>query len=82
MAIYPEHQKRMQTELDIQLGNRSTDEWSLEKDYPILRQGLLGAIQKEVLYLFNPASFMMRKTLSPVTLVDSENETHQISEIH
>jgi cytochrome P450 len=80
MAIYPEHQKRMQKELDDQLGDRPTDEWSLEKDYPILKQGLLGAIQKEVLYLFNPASFMMRKTLSPVTLVDSDNIAHQIPE--
>jgi cytochrome P450 len=80
MAIYPEHQKRMQTELDAQLGNRPIDEWSLEKDYPIIKQSLLGAIQKEVLYLFNPASFIMRKTLCPVTLVDSENKTHQIPE--
>ncbi|EPE26448.1 Cytochrome P450 [Glarea lozoyensis ATCC 20868] len=80
MAIYPDHQKQLQKQLDDQLGDRSPENWSLEKDYPILKQGLLGAIQKEVLYFYNPASFMMRKTLSPVTLVDSNNKAHQIPE--
>ncbi|CAG8972742.1 hypothetical protein HYALB_00006833 [Hymenoscyphus albidus] len=71
MAIYPEYQQRMQKELDNQLGTRPASEWTLENDYPVLKRGFLGAIQKEVLYVFNPASFIMRKALNPVTLVDS-----------
>ena len=71
LAIYPECQQRMQKELDDQLGGRRMDEWTLEKDYAALEQGYVGAIQKEVLYIFNPASFIMRKTLGLVTIVDS-----------
>ncbi|TVY13635.1 Cytochrome P450 2J3 [Lachnellula arida] len=80
MAIYPECQKRMQAELDDQLGRRPVNQWTLEKDYPVLRQGYVGAIQKEILYVFNPASFIMRKALAPVTLVDSHGGSHHIPE--
>lgn len=80
MAIYPEYQQRMQNELDDQLGGRPRNEWTLEKDYVPLEQGYVGAIQKEVLYIFHPASFIMRKALRPVTLVDSRGQPHQIPE--
>jgi cytochrome P450 len=72
MAIYPEYQQRMQKELDEQLGERPMHEWTLEKDYPALEQGYFGAIPKEVLHVFNPASFILRKALRPVTLVNSQ----------
>lgn len=80
MAIYPEYQQRMQDELDDQLGERPMKEWTIEKDYPALERGYVGAIQKEVLYVFNPASFVMRKTIKPVTVVDSRGQSHQIPE--
>lgn len=80
LAIYPEYQQRMQKELDEQLGGRPANEWTLEKDYRALERGFLGAIQKEVLYVFNPASFMMRKALKPITLVDSQGTHHHIPE--
>ncbi|KAH8653178.1 cytochrome P450 [Tricladium varicosporioides] len=80
MAIYPEYQQRVQRELDDQLGGRPMHEWTLEKDYTVLEQGYVGAIQKEVLYVFNPASFIMRKALKPITLVDSHGQSHQIPE--
>jgi hypothetical protein len=54
------------------------DEWTLEKDYPALEQGYMGAIQKEVLYVFNPASLIPRKALRPVILVDLQGQVHQI----
>lgn len=63
MAIYPEYQQRMQKELDDQLGSRPMNEWILEKDYPALEQDYVGVIQKEVLYVFNPASFILRKAV-------------------
>ena len=56
------------------------DEWTVEKDYLALEQGYVGAIQKEVLYIFNPASFVLRKTLKPVTLTDARGQSHQIPE--
>jgi hypothetical protein len=40
------------------------NEWTLEKDYPALEQGYVGAIQKEVLYLFNPASFYFEESIA------------------
>lgn len=70
----------MQKELDDQLGTRPASEWTLEKDYPVLKRGFVGAIQKEVLYVFNPASFMLRKAVRPVILVDSHGESHHIPE--
>jgi hypothetical protein len=56
------------------------DEWTLEKDYPALEQGYMGAIQKEVLYVFNPASFILRKAPRPVILADLQGQVHQILE--
>ena len=63
----------MQKELDELM-----NEWTLEKDYPALKQGYFGAIQKEVLYMFNPASFILRKALRPDTLVNSEGPSSPI----
>ncbi|TVY87270.1 Cytochrome P450, partial [Lachnellula willkommii] len=57
MAKYPEHQKRCKRSWTTNLVGG--------------RHGYVGAIQKEALYVFNPASFIMRKALAPVTLVDS-----------
>lgn len=78
MAIYPEYQQRMQKELDKQFGSRPREEWSIEKDFEPLESGFTGAIQKEALYIFNPASFIMRKTSDSVTIVDADNQSHQI----
>ncbi|KAI9712831.1 MAG: hypothetical protein M1820_001453 [Bogoriella megaspora] len=78
MAIYPDIQGRLQKELDELFGNRLLEEWSLERDFEALERGLAGAIQKEVLYIFNPASFIMRKTLEPVAITDYEDNVHSL----
>ena len=80
VACYPEYQKRIQEELDRQLGGRPRNEWTAETDYQTLQKGHIGAIQKEVLYIYNPGSFLMRITLEPVTVVDSKGQSHVISE--
>ncbi|KAI9692683.1 MAG: hypothetical protein M1820_009477 [Bogoriella megaspora] len=78
LAVYPEYQRRMQDQLDKQFGNRPPRDWNVERDFLPLQRGYIGAIQKEVLYLYNPASFIMRKSVVPVTLSDSKGESHQI----
>ncbi|KAI9692657.1 MAG: hypothetical protein M1820_009491 [Bogoriella megaspora] len=78
LAIYPEYQKRIQDQLDRQLGDRPEYEWTVEKDFLPLQRGYLGAVQKEVLYLYNPASFIMRKTTEPVVLTDSNGKSHEM----
>ena len=78
LAIYPEYQKRMQEQLDKQLNDRASSEWTVENDFIPLQRGYVGAVQKEVLYLYNPASFIMRKSVEPVTLSDSKGRLHNI----
>ena len=78
LAIYPEYQKRVQEQLDEQLGNRLKSQWTVEHDFLPLQKGWLGAVQKEVLSLYNPGSFLMRKTIEPVTIVDSAGRSHNI----
>lgn len=78
ITLYPEYQTRIQEEVDKQLGNRPMSEWSVEKDFQPLQRGYLGAVQKEVLYLYNPGSFLMRKTVEPVTVVETTGQSHVI----
>lgn len=80
LALYPEYQKRIQEELDAQLGGRPKSEWTVEKDYQALRKGHIGAVQKETLYIYNPGSFHMKTTVEPLTLVDSKGQSHAIPE--
>ena len=40
----------------------------------------MGAVQREVLYIYNPGSFLMRKTIEPVTVVDSKGHSHMVPE--
>lgn len=78
MAIYPDMQRKLQDQLDEQFGDRPLSEWTIEHDYQPLQKGLLGAIQKEVLTLYNPATFLMRKVIEPVTVIDSSGQSHII----
>lgn len=80
LVLYPEYQQRIQDELDEQLNGRPKSEWTVEKDYQALQKGYLGAVQKEVLYIYNPGSFLMRKTVEPVTVIDSKGQTHVLPE--
>lgn len=78
ITLYPEYQKRMQEELDQQLGERPMSEWTVEKDYQALQKGYIGAVQKEVLYIYNPGSFLLRTTVEPVIVVDAHGQPHMI----
>ena len=78
LALYPEYQKRIQEDLDTQLSGRPMNEWTVEKDYQALQKGYLGAVQKEVLYIYNPGSFLMRTVVEPVTVVDSKGQSHDL----
>ena len=78
ITLYPEYQARIQEEVDKQLGDRPMSDWSVEKDFQALQRGYLGAVQKEVLYLYNPASFVMRKTFEPVTIVETTGQSHVV----
>ena len=80
IVLYPEYQKRIQEELDGQLNGRPKSEWTVEKDYQALQKGYLGAVQKEVLYIYNPGSFLMRTTVEPVTVIDSKGQSHVLPE--
>ena len=44
------------------------------------KKGYLGAVQKEVLCIYNPGSFLMRTTVEPVTVIDSKDQSHVLSE--
>ena len=78
VTLYPEYQQKIQEDLDRQLDGRPRSEWTVEKDYQALQKGYIGAVQKEVLYIYNPGSFLMRTTVEPVAVVDSKGQSHLI----
>ncbi|CAI6331421.1 unnamed protein product [Periconia digitata] len=78
LAVYPEHQESIQAELDEILGDRASDQWSCEKDYPSLEQGITGAFLKEVLRLYCPIEFGIRHTVAPTQITDSSGKQHTI----
>ena len=80
VTLFPKYQRRIQEELDQRFGGRPRSAWTVEKDHQPLQKGYIGAIQKEVLFLYNPASFIVRRTVEAVTLVDSKGRSHVIPE--
>ena len=78
MAVHPDYQKRVQEDLDRQLGGRPKEEWTVEQDYATLQKGWVGAVQKEVLRLYCVAQFILRGTVAPCTVVDSKGQSHTI----
>lgn len=80
ITLYPEYQERIQEELDRHFDGRLKSEWTVEKDYQGLQKGHIGAVQKEALYIYNPGSFLMRKTVEAVTVIDSKGQSHVIPE--
>lgn len=73
LAIYPEYQRRVQKQFDEQFNAHP-----MEKGFQALQKGYVGAVQKEVLYLYNPASFIMRKVVETVDLVDCHGKSHRV----
>lgn len=80
LAVHPEYQKQIQAELDNQLGRRSKQDWTVERDYAALQKGYVGATLKEVLRLYCVVQYIMRKTIAATTVVDSKGDTHVIPE--
>ena len=80
LAIYPEVQERIQKQLDEQLNGRPKAEWSADKDFIRLQEGYVGAVQKEILYLYHPASLILRKVVEAVTVVDALGKLYRIPE--
>lgn len=78
VALYPDVQNKIQAQLDSQLGERPVEQWLLEQDYPVLQKGYIGAVQKEVLSIYQPASFLLRRVVEPITVVDSDGISHHI----
>ncbi len=78
LATYPEYQRTIQEELDSRLASRSSDSWTIDTDYHTLQKGFLGAVLKEVLRLYNPVSFVLRKAIAPTTVKDSQGAEHTI----
>jgi cytochrome P450 len=78
LALYPEIQSKVQKELDEVLGDRPMTEWTVEKDFPLLSDGYMGAVQKEVMRIFNVAQFMPRKTMAPMTVHDLDGKEYRL----
>ena len=78
LAIYPEYQEQIQAGVDKQLEGRPQSEWSVESDFASLQAGIIGAVQKETLRLYQINQFLWRRTVVPTTVVDSRDVSHVI----
>lgn len=71
MALNPDVQQKVHEELmDIFGVERISqpEKWSFERDFPLLLNGLVGAVQNETMRLFPLAPTSTRKTMSPQEL--------------
>jgi cytochrome P450 len=80
LTLYPDYQKKVQKQLDEQLGDRPKSEWTVEQDVQALQKGWVGAVQKEVLRCYNVVQWMPRYTVAPTTLVDSKGRSYTVPE--
>ncbi|KAH6603406.1 Cytochrome P450 2J3 [Trichoderma cornu-damae] len=78
LAIHPEHQQRMQEELDEVLGDCPIEDADMQLHFNRLLDGFTGAVIKETLRAYNPAQFSLRRTVAPLPVVDSKGQHHVI----
>ncbi|KAK4495698.1 hypothetical protein PRZ48_012966 [Zasmidium cellare] len=78
LAVYPDWQKRVQQQLDQQLGGRERLQWSFDQDYQALQKGPVWAVLKESMRLYNVVQHLYRKTVAPTTLLDSQGVAHDV----
>ena len=78
LAIYPEHQRKVQEQLDAHFQNRPSSQWVVDHDYQALQQGFIGAVLKEVLRIYCPVHHVPRVTTAPITVTDSQGCNHII----
>ena len=69
LALNPDIQRRLQKELDETLKERRSDQWTFDKDFPALMNGLIGAILHETTRSFPAIPGTPRKTLSSQSLL-------------
>ncbi|KAF2184213.1 cytochrome P450 [Zopfia rhizophila CBS 207.26] len=78
LTIYPEYQKEIQMELDHRLGDRPQGQCSIEREYPILQKGFLGAVLKESMRVYSVIEFGIKVTVERTVVNDSKGEQHTI----
>ena len=78
LALYPEYQREIQRELDGLLKDRPWHQWTVDREYAALQKGWSGAVLKESLRLYCVVQFVVRKTVAPLEVVDSQGQTHAI----
>ena len=71
LACHPDLQKAMQLDIDAILGDKPSNQWSFESDFPKLLDGYVGAVMNETLRLFSVLPFhpkCTREAPVPLTL--------------
>ena len=72
--------KKIQKDLDGLLEKRRWEEWSAEQEYQNLQSGWIGAVLKDVLRPYAVVPFISRTIVAPITVVDSDGESHVVPE--
>lgn len=67
LALYPESQRRLQTDLDKIFKGKSPDEWDYDRDLPALFGGMTGAVLAEQLRLISPVPAIPKSTMEGVS---------------
>lgn len=72
LAVYPDVQRKLQKQLDDQLGGRTRKWWTIEQDYPALRRGYMGAVMNESMRVYNVVAWQARRTVTDMPITDSK----------
>lgn len=76
LACYPEIQLSLQAEIDAILKSRSVSQSSYQRDFPILRESLVGAVINETLRLFTILPYIPKKTPRNPQTISVGNQVH------
>lgn len=78
LAIHPEIQRDLQKSLDLHFGDRPSNSWTLDGDFPALLDGHIGAVIAETARIFGVLPFIPKSTGSTPQTLTLDGNTHTI----
>jgi cytochrome P450 len=78
LAIHPEIQRELQKSLDEHFGDRPPASWTLERDFPALLDGCLGAVVAETARIFGVLPFIPKSTGTTPQLLTLDGRSYTI----
>lgn len=70
LAVRPDIQSQLQAHLDVQLGDKPVETWTVNDDFMHLYNGYTGSVLKEAMRLYNVVEFIPRRCTTDTSVTD------------